>query len=154
MLAGCLVIAAALYMGLRDIARAQRATPVQLVAMSPPDSASETSPETVNARSRADQRDRATRAHEHAQAALDTHRPTLLATCWQPAVQANPEPARVRYTFDINFDRDGKQVSLGLQEHRGMARADVAQCLRRQSWNLRIPPPGTKVRVQIPLAFP
>lgn len=138
-LAGSALIAAALYFGLR--ARA-----VEPHAAAEPTPAPREQP--------ADPTALAARAQANAARALDAIRPRLLAECWAPSRAAAADPPRVRYLLDVTFDAGGKQIALGVVEERGLARADVAKCLRRQPLDLRIDPPGSSVRVQLALELP
>jgi hypothetical protein len=97
------------------------------------------------------------RAKVEAQAtkALEEQRPTFLKTCWEPAVKANPTPAKSKYTFNMTFDgATGKELSRGISETRGESRGDVGQCLRGLPIGLTIEPPGTNVNIDISINLP
>lgn len=77
------------------------------------------------------------------------------AKCWAPALATNKEPATSKYSLSLAFDADGKQSGQGVSELRGEpSRPDVSTCLSRQPMNLKIPPPGMPVNVEIQLEFP
>ena len=79
----------------------------------------------------------------------------MIERCWQPAVAKVPTPATSRYTMDSLFTAEGVEVSRGISEVREVpSRMDVAGCLRSLPLDLRIPPPGGKVRLEFVLEFP
>lgn len=94
---------------------------------------------------------RVTAAAEAALAALE---PKLRKTCWDPAVGEKPEPSRARWTWDVTFDTRGVEIARGISDVRGLERPDVAECLRRQPLDLRVPPPSKNTRVTLQLELP
>jgi len=80
---------------------------------------------------------------------------TLVPKCWQPLLAKTPSPARAKYTFNLAFDAQGKEIARAISEHREAERADVGQCLRGLPGGLTIPPPGTGIpTVEVELEFP
>lgn len=92
-----------------------------------------------------------TAAAEKALAAL---KPRLVQTCWAPAVAKTPEPSKARWTWDVTFDTRGVEVARGISDVRGLERADVAECLRQQPLDLRVPPPSKTTRVSLEFELP
>jgi hypothetical protein len=79
----------------------------------------------------------------------------FIPRCWEPALKQKPEPARARFTLDMTFDGQGKEIARGISEDRSAPRVDVANCLRQIPMALQVtPPPGISVRVNLPLEFP
>lgn len=78
---------------------------------------------------------------------------TFIPKCWTPVVTANPGPSTSTYYFQITFDAQGKERGRAISERRGTSRPDVAICLRKLPLGLEVPPPGTPVRVELPLDF-
>jgi hypothetical protein len=89
-----------------------------------------------------------------ARAALEARKPSLTERCWKPALLRAPTPATSRFRYMVSFDPQGKQIAQGISEVREASRADVAECLRAQPMDLRIPPPGTNVSTEVWLEFP
>jgi hypothetical protein len=136
-LAGSTIIGAGLYLGLRE-----RGAPPPAETAPPPIAPAPvpvTPQETVI---------------QQATQALEAQRAELLRLCWTPAVQKTPEPSKAVFRYNMSFDPQGRQVSLGISEIRGESRTDVAQCLRSRPVSLRIPPPGAFANVDVMLAFP
>jgi hypothetical protein len=96
----------------------------------------------------------ATATKQAAEALLAQHG-DLVKKCWEPSFKANPEPAKAKYTYNLAFGADGKEIARGISDVRGMERSDVGQCLRAQPATLRIPPPGVVVSdVNLTLTLP
>jgi hypothetical protein len=90
-----------------------------------------------------------------AAAALAAMHGELKKKCWEPAIAAQPAPARSKYLVSLSFDKDGREVGRGISEIRDAdSRPDVATCLRGVVAPLKISPPQQFVTVEIPLAFP
>jgi len=87
-------------------------------------------------------------------AQLEQFHPDLVQKCWRPSLAQRPEPAHVRMRIDVTFAPDGVQVARGLIEERGESRPDVTACVQETLPQLRIPPQGLSVRVELPLALP
>jgi hypothetical protein len=125
--AGSLIIGAAIYLGLRE--RAPREVAVEAA---PPSSNAARGGEATSTPAggmRVEERVRV-----QAQAALDSLRPTLSQACWTPPGEGEP-------------------VAIG--EQREAHRAIVAQCVRGQPRpELRIDPPGMRVRAMLTLRLP
>ncbi|WP_437563927.1 hypothetical protein [Sorangium sp. So ce542] len=86
--------------------------------------------------------------------ALEARRPQFLKQCWEPSVRKNPAPPRAKYLFSMTFDESGKEIARGISEVRGMERPDAAQCLRMIPLGIGVPPPGTRVAVEIEMVLP
>ncbi|WP_437948242.1 hypothetical protein WME98_47685 [Sorangium sp. So ce296] len=86
--------------------------------------------------------------------ALEARRPQFLKRCWEPSVRKNPAPPRAKYLFSMTFDESGKEIARGISEVRGMERPDAAQCLRMIPLGIGVPPPGTRVAVEIEMVLP
>lgn len=89
-----------------------------------------------------------------AQAALAELKPKLKRVCWDPAIAETPEPAQARWTWDVTFDTRGVEIARGISDVRGLERADVADCLRRQPLGMRVPAPSRTTRVTLQLELP
>ncbi|MFO0589011.1 MAG: hypothetical protein U0441_15785 [Polyangiaceae bacterium] len=77
-----------------------------------------------------------------AQKSLDAQRAAIIEKCLKPSVAKNPDPPHVKYSFDVAFGPDGKQIARGLSEYREAQRTDVAICISNTLGPLEIPPPG------------
>ncbi|WP_437978725.1 hypothetical protein WMF11_21260 [Sorangium sp. So ce295] len=85
---------------------------------------------------------------------LEGRRSLFVKQCWEPSLRKNPAPARARYIFNMTFDASGNEIARGISEVRGMDRPDAAQCLRMMPLELVVPPPGTRVSVEIEMTLP
>lgn len=87
---------------------------------------------------------------------LASARPTILEKCWRPVVTANPGLDHSIYDYDVTFDgQTGAAIALGISEHRGASRPDVAGCLRDLPLDLlQIEPQGRNVGVKVRLTLP
>jgi hypothetical protein len=144
--AGSLIIGAAIYLGLRE--RAPREVAVEAA---PPSSNAARGGEATSTPAggmRVEERVRV-----QAQAALDSLRPTLSQACWTPPGEG--EPVAITLEYDVTFAADGGILALGIGEQREAHRAIVAQCVRGQPRpELRIDPPGMRVRAMLTLRLP
>jgi hypothetical protein len=86
--------------------------------------------------------------------ALEARRPLFVKQCWEPSLRKNPAPARAKYHFNMTFDESGKEIARGISEVRGMERPDAAQCLRMIPLGIGVPPPGTRVAVEVEMILP
>lgn len=88
--------------------------------------------------------------------ALDAEKTkSFLPMCWKPLLAKTPKPDRAKYTFDMAFDAQGKEISRGISEHREAERSDVGICLRKLPIGLTIPPPGGPVSsLAVDIEFP
>ncbi len=94
-------------------------------------------------------------AQTHALAAIAKEKvKTFVPKCWDPALKLEPNPAIAKYTFDVTFDAEGREIARGISDDRSAERRDVAICLRELPPSMQIPPPGALVRVELPLTFP
>ncbi|WP_437594062.1 hypothetical protein [Sorangium sp. So ce1000] len=161
-LLGSLFIAAGLYLGLQRsppsaalaLASVEASTapvgalpapadaPVQPVTRSAPAEAAPLTSERYN------------RVEADVAKALEARRSLFVKQCWEPSLRKNPDPARAKYIFNMTFDASGKEIARGISEVRGMDRPDAAQCLRMMPLGLGVPPPGTRVSVEIEMTLP
>ncbi|WP_437670017.1 hypothetical protein [Sorangium sp. So ce131] len=86
--------------------------------------------------------------------ALEAHRAALTQRCYTPAMAAQPDRPVVKYIFNITFDAQGRQIARGVIEDRETARPEVTACLATALPPLSIPPPGARVRVDVPFSLP
>lgn len=86
--------------------------------------------------------------------ALEARRPLFVKQCWEPSLSKSPTPARAKYLFNMTFDESGKEIARGISEVRGMERPDAAQCLRLIPLGIGVPPPGTRVAVEVEMILP
>ena len=166
---GCALIGAGLYFGLRrddapaappatpsiattaSIASEDAAAPAVAPPSPPPPAADGATPPVASTAGEVDR----TKATAEAQKAVAAWKKQLVPKCWAPMVAKAPEPATSKYSLQIAFDADGKEVGRGVSELRGTpSRADVADCLRSEKLGLSIPAPGAPITVEVELAFP
>ncbi len=95
-----------------------------------------------------------TSATAAAQKALEAHRADIVEKCVTPSIAKKPDPPRVKYSFNVTFDPQGKQIARGMEEDRAMFRADVGVCLASALPPLQIPPPGVAVKVDVDWILP
>ncbi|WP_437820685.1 hypothetical protein [Sorangium sp. So ce1078] len=86
--------------------------------------------------------------------ALEARRSLFVKQCWEPSLRKSPAPARAKYLFSMTFDESGKEIARGISEVRGMERPDAAQCLRMIPLGIGVPPPGTRVAVEVEMTLP
>jgi hypothetical protein len=166
-LAGCGIIAAGLYFGLRaqspQVAPAPAAPPGSAFATAadpppPPRSAPPPPlalPPTVSLAPTSPAELQATAEKAATAALLAEKKKTFLPKCWLPALQKEPRPAVAKYTLSMMFDAQGKEIGRALSEDRSALRSDVGRCLQDLPMGLQLePPPGAPVSVTIPLEFP
>ncbi len=94
------------------------------------------------------------KASADVQAWLERQRPLFVRTCWEPSVAKAAEPARVPLSFNLTFDKDGKEIGRGVNEHREAYRSDVGDCVRGFTERAQISPPGTTVTVEATISLP
>jgi len=90
-------------------------------------------------------------AQANAEAALSKLKPELLKACWRGAPE---QPERAHFIFQSTFDATGKEIARGISDVRGLEAPKVGACLRRQPLELRIAPPGRRVRFDVTLELP
>ena len=124
---GCLAIAAALYLGLRE-----HATTTPVHAPAPPD------------------RDVIRALEMQAAGQLEATRAQMVEACW-----TGPRTPS-RYDVEIAIDARGHEVGRSLSEVRDEpSRADVAACVRKlRTPAISVAPPGSPVTLTIPLVLP
>lgn len=80
-------------------------------------------------------------------AALESHRPNLRARCL-------PEGTTARFTFELTFAADGRQLGRGVQAHRDAGSAEVTSCVLEHLPPLRLRPIGRKMSTRVAFALP
>jgi hypothetical protein len=70
-------------------------------------------------------------------------------------LKREPLPAKAKYSVQLNFDAQGKEVTRGISEvGRAESRPDVAQCLRTLPMGISVPAPGAALQVVVLVEFP
>jgi hypothetical protein len=85
---------------------------------------------------------------------LERHRAEVVRRCVAPALAQRPEPPHVKLTFDVTFDAQGRQIARGVTEDRATARPGVTACATDLVPELRVPPPGAAVLVELRWTLP
>jgi hypothetical protein len=126
---GCLVIAAALYLGLRT--RNAPQSQVRGTSPTPPDH------DVIRA------------LEMQAAVQLEAERAHMVDACW-----SGPRTPS-RYDFEIAIDARGNEVGRSLSEVRDQpSRPDVAACVRKlYARPIKVAPPGAPVTLTIPLVL-
>lgn len=151
---GSCVIAIALYLGLRG--RNESPAPTPSVAALPASAAPivpAPQPPPVITPAAAPTVDKK-RVLEEATASLDKHKKALSEKCLAPSLAKKPEPAKVKYLFNITFDAAGKIIARGVTEDRETARPEVLACVSDNFPALQVAPPGQSVLVDVPFELP
>jgi hypothetical protein len=129
-LLGSVVIATAIYLGLRE-----GASPPTRVTPPVPSAARELVEDAVRR-------------------ALDAHRATLSTLCL-PLVDGGASRSTVRFTLNFTFDgATGRQLTRGLVEDRATSNAVVTACVARALPAFAIAPPGANAYVEVPFVLP
>jgi hypothetical protein len=90
---------------------------------------------------------------QHARHRLEEARPALVERCVPEARRAGRQGAT--FTFNVTFDRSGREIARGISEDRRFRAPEVASCLRRLPiGSLRVPPPGAVVGVRVAMNLP
>jgi len=89
-----------------------------------------------------------------AKAAMEARRAKLVAECWTPFAEKDPEPPQARFEIQMNFDATGRQIGRGVSDVRGYVRSESSDCLERQPLDIQIPPPGRPVTIRIEFSLP
>lgn len=93
------------------------------------------------------------RVAEEASLGLEAARPELVARCVPPGRPA--DQASSRFTFNVTFDADGREIARGISEDRSARSPEVASCLRRLPLGaLRVSAPGANVGVRLAFSLP
>ncbi|AUX32685.1 MULTISPECIES: hypothetical protein [Sorangium] len=162
-LVGSLVIATGLYLGLQRPAPSSGPPPAGAEAAAasvkaPPAPADAQPPSQPHPAPAAAPPARPRELYERVEAdavkALEARRALFVKQCWEPSVRKNPAPPRAKYLFNMTFDESGREIARGISEVRGMERPDAAQCLRMIPLGIGVPPPGTRVAVEIEMILP
>ena len=162
-LLGCIIIAAALFLGLksentdrspdedvsdinsseRNVGKSGAGAPV--AEQAPGSAPDEPEPEVLPQ----------AKVDSLAKEALEKTRQLMLERCWEPAIKENPEPKTSEFIYDMTFDgRTGKAISRGVNEIREKSRTDVGVCLRELPMDYVIEPPGKNTRVEFSFTLP
>jgi hypothetical protein len=157
-LIGSVIVALGLYLGLRQRAPTQAEVPVAPTA---PLAGANTATSTAASPAGQTPPVPATSASvdvpaaaKAARAALEKHKKAALEKCWAPSAKTQPEPASVKYVFNLNFGPDGKQVTRGITEPRGGNRPGVVNCMQAELPPIEIPAQGQPVAVEVELTLP
>jgi hypothetical protein len=95
-----------------------------------------------------------TRAAADTRYELEKLRADMLSRCWPAAGLTNGQET-VRLTFHVAFDAQGREIARGISEDRRAPAGPLARCLRAlPAGTLKIPPPGTRLGVKVPIVFP
>ncbi len=89
-----------------------------------------------------------------ADAIAEMKKSVFLPKCWQPSLAKAADPPKVKFVYEVTFNPAGTQIARGINEDRSGYRQDVSACLNALPMDLKIPPPGTNVRVSLPLELP
>jgi len=162
-LVGAAIIALGLYFGLRARAPATTApsapsptspsaepsgsaAPVSSESARPPKSADAPAP-VVSVQPRSV-------AQADAAKAIESLRQTIKLRCFDPHKSDPGAPPSVKFTYSGGFDAQGVEVARGISDMRGAFFAPVSKCARELPMDLKIPPPGANVSVEIPFEVP
>jgi hypothetical protein len=85
---------------------------------------------------------------------LDKHKKALAEKCLAPSLAKNPDPPKVKYTFNITFNAAGNIIARGVTEDRATSRPDVLQCINEDFPAVRLSPLGQTVLVDVPFELP
>lgn len=156
-LAGSVVIALGLYLGLRDRApgpagASDASTQASSGAAVTPGS-SAAAPAT-SAQPPAPAAADAAAAQGAARKALQAQRATLLDKCWKPTAAKHVELQSARLMVNASFDAAGTQRARGVSEVRGTGHPELTQCVGTTLQPLVIPAPGAPVMVEMELTLP
>ncbi|MDB4957103.1 MAG: putative secreted protein [Myxococcales bacterium] len=87
--------------------------------------------------------------------ALEAQRLRFVSDCWTPSAAKVGEPVRSPYSFNVTIAADGHEISRGIIELRGQSRSDVARCLRAiVDAPLQIRAPGQNTTVTVAIWLP
>jgi hypothetical protein len=89
-----------------------------------------------------------------ASAILDKQKKVLTEKCLAPSLAKKPQPAKVKYMFNVTFDAMGNVVARGVSEDRETARPEVLACISENFPTLKVTPPGQSVLVDVPFELP
>lgn len=85
------------------------------------------------------------RVNKEAASRLEKKRKAIVATCWEPSMQAEPEPASLDLQVRAVFDAEGRAHAFGAHAP-DARRSDVAGCVGKlDRADLAITPPGMEV---------
>lgn len=142
-LAGSVIIAAAILIGLR---RAPEAPPPQPAAPS-------SAPAPPPPRAAKPVVDREAVAKE-VDAALARVRKTLADKCVPKGVTPTSDAPLFKCAFDFTFDAEGRQSVRGIVVDRATVRPEMTPCVTENLPPLSITPPGQSVRIEAPFVLP
>jgi hypothetical protein len=78
----------------------------------------------------------------------------LVKRCWEPLATKRPDPTTTNFTLHVLFDANGEQLGRSFLEKGGTIRGGVAQCVGLTLPQLRVPPLGARLTLEIPLSLP
>jgi hypothetical protein len=93
-------------------------------------------------------------AQADAAKAIESLRQTIKTRCFDPHKNDPGAPATVKLTYSGVFDGQGVEIARGLSDTRGAYFAPVSKCARELPLDLKIPPPGANIQVEIPFEVP
>jgi hypothetical protein len=91
---------------------------------------------------------------DEAKGAIASQHGRLVDTCWTPSVARNPLPAQLKLTLVVSYAEDGHLVMHSLKPEVPGARPDMTSCVYGALKIPSVSPPGHKVTVNVPIAFP
>lgn len=86
--------------------------------------------------------------------AIETLKQRVVRECWTPHVGEPGMPPKLKFVYSGSFDPSGVEVARGISEDRVAQSAKVAACLRGFKMDLAIPPPGAYQNVNVPFEVP
>jgi hypothetical protein len=91
---------------------------------------------------------------EGARHAIEAQHAHLVEKCWNPSVAQRALPGDVKLTITLDYAADGRLAIHSLQQDMAKARPDVTMCVDKELILPVVAPPGRRVRVVVPIAFP
>lgn len=156
-LGGAVVIALAVYAGLRERSTTAASSSPSAAALEAPP-AEATPPASAPAPASANPAPviPVMKVRSELEALLAAEKRTrFVPSCWKPALDKTPQPAASTYSIEISVNEQGVEVGRGISELRDKdSRGDVAECLRRQPIGLKVSPPGANVTLSFLMSFP
>jgi len=164
-LAGSVIIAVAVFLGLRGRPIPMAATPLAaassatstagptsaggLAPTAAPTGASTPNPASPTLAGLASPHDPSVEAD--VAAALEKQRPALVESCWKPTAGSAPNDAGAAFAIDVSFNGEGQEVAKGISP-RGSP--ELLRCLNMRSPSLVIPSRGVRTRARVPFTLP
>ena len=144
-LAGSIIIALGLYLGLRS--RDHHAD-LKDASAGP---SSMRAPDSRLHETRIDEAGNDSGSSKAALVSLQHIKPAIVQKCWAPSASRG---IRGVYTYSFTFDPTGRAVSRAIDGPPSKEENEVLDCLREQPLQISIPPPGASLSVTIPLTLP